>query len=184
MLFRFQSLIGSLLESCKPLLKLCDGLQIWAGRRKPASSASEVSIPNREYELLRLVAAVPMSTHFYHRSKYRFNSLNGLPRLNFINKVLLSRHWCQSSSTETEIRCDRCLSMHNALMGTVHFCHRSKYRFNTLNGLPMLNYINKVLSSKHWCQSSSTETEIRCDRCLSMHNALTATVWFFPTLAT
>jgi hypothetical protein len=44
----FQSLIG-IKKSCKPLFKFDDELQIWVGRLKPTSVASEVSIPDRDY---------------------------------------------------------------------------------------------------------------------------------------
>jgi hypothetical protein len=58
----FQSLIG-ILESCKPLFNKCNGLQIWARRYKPSSSASEVSIPDRDFNLPKFLKAVLKFAH-------------------------------------------------------------------------------------------------------------------------
>jgi hypothetical protein len=78
--FKYQSLKG-IRESDKLLLKRFQSLQIWAGRLKPSSTASEISIPARDYELLEQAEAEPMSAHSYFTLELSQNSCC-LPMLN------------------------------------------------------------------------------------------------------
>ncbi|MDB9374436.1 hypothetical protein [Nodularia sphaerocarpa] len=112
------SLIG-IIESCKPSFNQCNGLQIWARRHKPSSSASEISIPDRDsdFQLPKFLKAALKFAHLNFTtnwSKFKY----GLPMLN-LKDVLLFKRWCQPSSSGTEIRCHRCLSIDDALTAVV-----------------------------------------------------------------
>lgn len=99
------------------------GLQTWARGRKPTRSASEVSIPDRDYQLLRLLKAFPIVAH-NNSIPEGCEIFACLPMLNLIKAVLASTRWCQPSSTETEIRCDQCLHLfdiHTVEVGVIPY---------------------------------------------------------------
>ncbi len=104
-----QALIG-ILETCRLLSISGYSLQGWAGRRKRLSTASEVSIPARDFfhPLITLEGNPLVFLNHCTRFGSRYDqgkSLYGLPKLNSLMLCYdIQQGWLQRLSTRTETR--------------------------------------------------------------------------------
>ncbi len=115
-------------------------LQIWARGRKPTRAASEISIPNRDFESLILLKAMPILAYNNFTPRC-YKSCYCLPMLILINPMLALTRWCEPSSAETETRCDRCLHPSDAnlpLLGKKPLFNKTEWRFRYMGKFKQL----------------------------------------------